>query len=46
MLDAIRSFFSSSMAPESPEEEVGDQDVRLAACNKDCVCFDVDTFRQ
>ena len=32
MLDAIRSFFGSSMAPESPEEEVGEQDVRLAAC--------------
>ncbi|MCH7856433.1 MAG: TerB family tellurite resistance protein [Gemmatimonadetes bacterium] len=32
MLDAIRSFFGTSMAPESPEEEVGEQDVRLAAC--------------
>ena len=32
MLDAIRSFFGASMAPESPEEEVGEQDVRLAAC--------------
>ena len=32
MLDAIRSFFGSAMAPESPEEEVGEQDVRLAAC--------------
>ena len=32
MLDAIRSFFGASMAPESPEEEVEEQDVRLAAC--------------
>ena len=32
MLGAIRSFFGASMAPESPEEEVGEQDVRLAAC--------------
>ena len=32
MLDSIRSFFSASMAPESPEEEVGEEDVRLAAC--------------
>jgi len=32
MLDAIRSFFGASMVPESPEEEVGEQDVRLAAC--------------
>ena len=32
MLDAVRSFFGASMAPESPEEEVGEQDVRLAAC--------------
>ena len=32
MLEAIRSFFGSSMAPESPEEEVGEEDVRLAAC--------------
>ncbi len=32
MLDAIRSFFGASMEPESPEEEVGEQDVRLAAC--------------
>ena len=32
MLDSIRSFFSASMAPETPEEEVGEEDVRLAAC--------------
>ena len=32
MLDSIRSFFGTSMAPESPEEEVGEEDVRLAAC--------------
>ncbi len=32
MLDAIRSFFGASMEPESPEEEGGEQDVRLAAC--------------
>jgi uncharacterized tellurite resistance protein B-like protein len=32
MLDSIRSFFGASMAPESPEEEVGAEDVRLAAC--------------
>ena len=32
MLDEIRSFFGASMVPESPEEEVGEQDVRLAAC--------------
>ena len=32
MLDAVRSFFGASMVPESPEEEVGEQDVRLAAC--------------
>ena len=32
MLDSIRSFFGASMAPESPEEEVGEEDVRLAAC--------------
>ncbi len=32
MLDAIRSFFGDSMAPESPEAEVGEPDVRLAAC--------------
>ena len=32
MLDAIKSFFSATMAPDSPEEEVGEEDVRLAAC--------------
>jgi len=32
MLESIRSFFGASMAPESPEEEVGEEDVRLAAC--------------
>ncbi len=32
MLDAIKSFFSASMAPTAGEEELGDEDVRLAAC--------------
>ena len=32
MLDAIKSFFSATMEPETPEEEVGEEDVRLAAC--------------
>jgi uncharacterized tellurite resistance protein B-like protein len=32
MLDAIKSFFSSSMAPPDGEEELGDEDLRLAAC--------------
>jgi uncharacterized tellurite resistance protein B-like protein len=32
MLDAIKSFFGSTMEPASQEEEVGKQDVRLAAC--------------
>ncbi len=32
MLDAIKSFFGATMEPESPEEEVGEPDVRLAAC--------------
>ena len=32
MLDAIKTFFSASMAPETPDEEVGKEDVRLAAC--------------
>ena len=32
MLDAIKSFFSDTMEPESPEEEVAEPDVRLAAC--------------
>ena len=32
MLDAIKSFFSDTMEPVSPEEEVAEPDVRLAAC--------------
>ena len=32
MLDAIKSFFGTKMEPASPEEEVQEQDVRLAAC--------------
>ena len=32
MLDAIKSFFGASMAPESPDEEIDESDVRLAAC--------------
>ena len=32
MLDAIKSFFGTSMAPESPDEEIDESDVRLAAC--------------
>lgn len=32
MLDAIKNFFGAKMEPASPEEEVGEQDVRLAAC--------------
>ena len=32
MLDAIKSFFRATMEPASPEEEVGEPDVRLAAC--------------
>ena len=33
MLDAIKSFFTSSMAPPvAAEEELGDEDLRLAAC--------------
>ena len=32
MLDAIKSFFGTTMEPESPEKEVGEEDVRLAAC--------------
>jgi len=32
MLDAIKSFFGSTMEPASQEEEVGEKDVRLAAC--------------
>ena len=32
MLDAIKSFFGATMEPESPEQEVAEPDVRLAAC--------------
>ena len=32
MLDAIKSFFGSSMTPPAGEEELGDEDIRLAAC--------------
>jgi uncharacterized tellurite resistance protein B-like protein len=32
MLDTIKSFFSATMEPASPEEEVAAPDVRLAAC--------------
>ncbi len=33
MLDAIKSFFSASMAPPvDAEEDLGEEDVRLAAC--------------
>jgi uncharacterized tellurite resistance protein B-like protein len=32
LLDAIKSFFGTSMAPESPDEEIDESDVRLAAC--------------
>lgn len=32
MLDAIKSFFGASMAPESPDEEIDESEVRLAAC--------------
>ena len=32
MLDAIKSFFRATMEPASPEEEVGEPDVHLAAC--------------
>ncbi len=32
MLDAIKSFFGAAMEPESPEQEVAEADVRLAAC--------------
>jgi uncharacterized tellurite resistance protein B-like protein len=32
MLDAIKSFFTDTMEPVSPEEEVAEPDVRLAAC--------------
>ncbi len=32
MLEAIKSFFSATMELDSPEEEVAEPDVRLAAC--------------
>ena len=32
MLDAIKSFFGSSMTPPAGEKELGDEDIRLAAC--------------
>ena len=32
MLDAIKSFFGATMEPTSPNEEVEEPDVRLAAC--------------
>ncbi len=32
MLDSIKSFFGAEMEPESPEKEVEEHDVRLAAC--------------
>ena len=32
MLDAIKSFYDATMEPESPEQEVAEPDVRLAAC--------------
>jgi uncharacterized tellurite resistance protein B-like protein len=32
MLDTIKSFFGAKMEPASPEEEVAEPDVRLAAC--------------
>ena len=32
MLEAIKSFFGATMELESPEEEVAEPDVRLAAC--------------
>jgi len=32
MLDAIRSFFGSSMAPDPQQEAVPQDDIRLAAC--------------
>lgn len=32
MLDAIKSFFGASMAPESPDDEIDESEVRLAAC--------------
>lgn len=32
MLDSIKSFFHSSMSPDSPNPEVRNRDTRLAAC--------------
>ena len=32
MLDAIKSFFGSSMAPDPQQEAVPEHDIRLAAC--------------
>ncbi len=32
MLETIKMFFGASMAPEEGEEELGGEDVRLAAC--------------
>ena len=32
MLDAIKSFFGSSMAPDPQQETVPERDIRLAAC--------------
>ncbi len=32
MLDAITNFFSDSMAPPDVDEDLGEEDVRLAAC--------------
>jgi len=32
MLDTIKTFFSSSMAPPDVDEDLGEEDVRLAAC--------------
>ena len=32
MLDAIKSFFGSSMAPDPQQEAVPEEDIRLAAC--------------
>jgi uncharacterized tellurite resistance protein B-like protein len=32
LLDAIKSFFGASMAPESPDDEIDESEVRLAAC--------------
>jgi uncharacterized tellurite resistance protein B-like protein len=32
MLDAIKNFFSDSMAPPDVDEDLGEEDIRLAAC--------------